>query len=295
MAAATDAITLRPSGRLVVRQFLSRASRYVLLAATLTGVVVLTFLAYYILVEGVERLSWDFITSYPSRFPERAGIRGALLGTIWVVGTTVVLTLPVGVGTAIWLEEFAPRNRLTDIVQLNIANLAGVPTIIYGLLGLAFFVRFLDLGPTILAAALTLMLMILPIVVITSQEAIRQVPPSIRDGSLALGATRWQTVWHHVLPGAVPGILTGMILAVSRAAGEAAALIIIGAVAFLAFDPQSVNDRFSLLPIQIYSWIIRPRGTGFEINAATGIIVMMIGILALNLTAAIIRERFRRT
>ncbi|MEX2237148.1 MAG: phosphate ABC transporter permease PstA [Dehalococcoidia bacterium] len=296
MAAAAPAslVSLRASGQLARRQFISRLSRYVFLGATLLAIGVLAFLVFDIVKQGGGRLSWDFLTTYPSRFAERAGVRAGLLGTIWVVGTTIVLTIPVGIGTAIWIEEFAPRNRLTQLVRLNIANLAGVPSIIYGILGLAFFVRFTELGSTILAAALTLSLMILPIMIITAQEAVRQVPPSIRDGSLALGATRLQTVWHHVLPGAVPGMATGAILAISRAAGETAALIMIGAAAFAAFDPTSINDKFSLLPIQIYGWIIAPRGQGFEANAAAGIIVMMMGILTLNLTAAIIRERFRR-
>ncbi|MPZ22294.1 MAG: phosphate ABC transporter permease PstA [Dehalococcoidia bacterium] len=296
--AQVPAIRLKPTGRLARRQAFSAISRYVLLVMTLTGVSVLAFLAVDTVSQGAGRLSWEFLTSYPSRFAEEYGFRSGILGTTYVVATTLLLTIPLGVGTAIWIEEYAPRNRFTSIVKLNIANLAGVPTIIYGILGLAVFVRFLEFGSTIIAAACTLSLMILPMVVITAQEAIRQVPPSIRDGSLALGATRWQTIRHHLLPGAMPGIITGLILATSRAAGETAALIMIGAAVFVAFDPSigpsGLNDPFSLLPIQIYGNIIAPRNQGFEETAAGGIIVMMVGILTLNLTAAIIRERFRR-
>ncbi|HET8944822.1 MAG TPA: phosphate ABC transporter permease PstA, partial [Dehalococcoidia bacterium] len=228
--------------------------------------------------------------------------RSSALGSAWVLGTTVVVALPVAVGTAIWIEEFAPRNKLTTFVKLNLANLAGVPSIIYGVLGLAIFVRYFGMGPSIMAGAFTLSLMIIPMTVIASQEAIRQVPPSIRDGSLALGATHWQTIWHHVLPQATPGIMTGIILAVSRAAGETAALIMVGAFTFIAFDnnsPPVLNgwgsllDDFTTIPIQIYNWTIRPQEE-FRQNAAAGIIVLMVAVLSLNLLAAVIRERFRR-
>jgi phosphate transport system permease protein len=277
------------------------------LLATLSGVAVLAYLGYETVANGWDRLSLDFLTNYPSRFADRAGLRSSLLGTAWVLGTTIVLAIPIAIGTALWMEEFAPRNKLLTIVRLNLANLAGVPSIIYGILGLAVFVRFAGLGPSILAGALTLALMILPMTVIAAQEAIRQVPRSIREGALALGATRWQTVWYHVLPGAMPGIMTGMILAVSRAAGETAALIMIGAFTFIAFDnvglsptsqapfltPPPLGDDFTTVPVQIYNWTIRPQ-EAFRENAAAAIIVLMVAILSLNLVAAFIRERFRR-
>ena len=299
--------TLQATGAVARRQAISRASRYVLLAATLTGVAVLLYLAYDTIAMGYDRLNWDFLVSYPSRFAERAGLRSSILGSAWVLGTTVLLAIPIAIGTAVWMEEFAPRNIFLTIVKLNLANLAGVPSIIYGILGLALFVRFFDLGPSILAGSLTLALMILPMTVIASQEAIRQVPPSIREGALALGATRWQTVRYHVLPGAMPGIMTGMILAVSRAAGETAALIMIGAFTFIAFDntglgpsgqppfvtPPPWGDDFTTVPVQIYNWTIRPQ-EAFRENAAAAIIVLMVAILSLNLVAAVIRERFRR-
>jgi len=300
---AVQGETLRATGRVARRQFVSRISRWALLAASLIGVGVLLYLGYETVREGAGRLSVDFLTNYPSRKAEQAGLRSSALGTAWVLGTTVVLALPIAVGTAIWIEEFAPRNKLTTFVKLNLANLAGVPSIIYGVLGLAIFVRYFGMGPSIMAGAFTLSLMIIPMTVIASQEAIRQVPPSIRDGSLAVGATHWQTIWHHVLPQAMPGIMTGIILAISRAAGETAALIMIGAFTFIAFDNSSlpvVNgwgslmDDFTTIPIQIYNWTIRPQPE-FRQNAAAGIIVLMVAVLSLNLLAAIIRERFRRS
>jgi phosphate transport system permease protein len=214
------------------------------------------------------------------------------------VTLTMVLAIPIAVGTAIWIEEFAPKNGFVSFVKLNLSNLAGVPSIIYGILGLAVFVRFYEMGPVILAAGFTLALMIIPMTVIASQEAIRQVPPSQRDGALALGATRWQAVRFSVLPSAVPGIMTGIILAMSRAAGETAAIIMIGGFTFLQFSPslgnvwQSLNDAFTILPIQIYGWTIDPREE-FRENAAAAIIVLMVGVMLLNIVAAYIRERFR--
>jgi len=291
---AVDAPALRATGQVARRQLVSRASRYVLLVASLSGVAILVYLGYDTLKTGWDALSWDFLTHYPSRFAERAGLRSSILGSLWVLGATVVLAFPVAIGTAVWIEEFAPKNAILSIVKLNLANLAGVPSIIYGILGLAVFVRFYDLGSTIIAGALTLALMIIPMTVIASAEAISQVPSTIRDGSLALGATKWQTVRHHVLPEAMPGIITGIILAVSRAAGETAALIMIGAFTFIAFDNTSLFEDFTTVPIQIYNWTIRPENQGFQVNASAAIVVLMTAVLTLNLIAAIIRERFRR-
>jgi phosphate transport system permease protein len=290
---ATAPVVLRARGRVAVRQAVSRASAYLFLGASLVGVFVLLLLAYETISTGAGRLSWDFISNYPSRFAERAGLRSSAIGSIWVLGLTVFMALPVAVGTAVWIEEFAPQNKALTIVKLNLANLAGVPSIIYGVLGLAVFSRFFGFGSTIMAGSFTVSLMILPMTVIASQEAIRQVPSSIRDGALALGATEWQTVWYHVLPGAAPGIITGIILAVSRAAGETAALIMIGAFTFIAFDNTSPNEDFTTIPIQIYNWTIRPQ-EAFRANAAAAIIVLMVAVLSLNLLAAVIRERFRR-
>jgi phosphate transport system permease protein len=293
MSLSAESINLRATGSVARRQMLSRSSRYVLLGASLIGVGVLFYLGYETVERGWSRLSIDFLTNYPSRFAARAGLRSSILGSAWVLGATVAMAFPVAIGTAIWLEEFAPKNWVLSIVKLNLANLAGVPSIIYGILGLAIFARYFGLGPSIITGALTLSLMIIPMTVIAAQEAIRQVPSSMRDASLALGATRWQTVRHHVLPEAMPGIMTGVILAVSRAAGETAALIMIGAFTFIAFDNQSLFDDFTTVPIQIYNWTIRPQDE-FKENAAAAIIVLMIAVLSLNLLAAIIRERFRR-
>lgn len=292
-------VRLRASGAVARRQALSRASRYVLLGASLLGVAVLLTLGYVTVEQGAGSIDLDFLTNYPSRKAAEAGLRSSILGTIWIMGTTILLAIPIAIGTAIWIEEFAPRNALLTFVKLNLANLAGVPSIIYGILGLTIFVRFAGFGPSILAGALTLALMIVPMTVIASQEAIKQVPSSIRQGSLAVGATQWQTIWHHVLPAAMPGIITGVILSVSRAVGETAALIMIGAFAFIAFDHslnpgEALQEDFTTVPIQIYNWTIRPQ-EAFRENAAAAIILLMIAIFAMNLTAAVIRERFRRS
>jgi phosphate transport system permease protein len=302
MAIDVPVTTLQATGAVARRQLFSRASRWIFLVATMLGVFILLFLAYDIIRVGGGTLSWDFLTNYPSRIPARAGLRSGILGWLWVMGVTIALAIPIAIGTAIYITEFAPKGRILTVIELNLSNLAGVPSIIYGILGLAVFTRGVEfggiqlipaLGPSILAGSLTLAIMILPMTVIASVEAIRQVPPSIRDGSLALGATRWQTVWYHTLPGAVPGITTGTILAISRAAGETAALIMIGAFAVISFDPTSVNDDFTTAPIQIYRWTTEP-GDRFLGNAAAAIIVVMVFILSLNLVAIAIRERFRR-
>ena len=289
----SGATTLRPTGAVARRQAISRISRWLLLAASLLGVAILVILGYVTISQGYSVLSWDFVSNYPSRFAEQAGLRSSIFGLLWVIGATVILTFPISIGTAIWIEEFAPRNRLLTVVKLNLANLAGVPSIIFGVLGLVMFVRIFGLGPSILAGALTLGLMIMPMTVIASQEAIRQVPSSIREGSLALGATHWQTVRHHVLPGAMPGIMTGIILAFSRAIGETAALIMIGAFTFIAFDNTGLLQDFTTVPIQIYNWTVRPQ-EAFRDNAAAAIMLLMIAVIGWNLIAAVIRERFRR-
>lgn len=298
---ATARVTsLRASGAVARRQAFSRLSRYVLLGASLIGVAVLIVLSVETILEGASRISWSFVTNYPSRFADQAGLRSSILGTVWVMGATIALAFPIAIGTAIWIEEYAPRNLLLTVVKLNLANLAGVPSIIYGILGLALFVRLLEFGPAIIAGAMTLALMIIPMTVIAAQEAIRQVPPSRREGSLALGASHWQTIWYHVLPGAMPGIMTGIILATSRAIGETAALIMIGAFTFIAFDnssffpplESSLFEDFTTVPIQIYNWTIRPQEE-FRQNAAGAIILLMIAVISLNLAAAVIRERFR--
>jgi phosphate transport system permease protein len=262
-------------------------------AATFLGVVLLAVLLLDIMRQGIGRLSVDFLTSYPSRFPERAGIKSALYGTLWTVGFTGLLSFPVGVGAAVYLEEYAPRNWLTRVIETNIANLAGVPSIVYGVLGLAVFVRALSLGRSVLAGAATLALLILPIVIISSQEAIRAVPSSIREAGLGVGATKWQTLHLLVLPIAFPGILTGMILALSRAIGETAPLIMIGALTFIAFTPNSPLDEFTVLPIQIFNWVSRPQA-GFHELAAAAIIVLLVALLSMNALAIVLRNRLQK-
>ncbi|MDP2900475.1 MAG: phosphate ABC transporter permease PstA [Candidatus Bathyarchaeota archaeon] len=244
-------------------------------------------------VDGLPYLNWGFVTSYPSRFPDQAGILPALFGTIWVVGLTALFSFPLGVFAAVYLEEYAPKNRLTDLIQLNIANLAGVPSIVYGLLGLGLFVQSLAMGRVILAGALTMTLLILPVIIITSREAIRSVPKEYREGGFALGATRWQVTRQIVLPEAFPGILTGTILALSRAIGEAAPMIAIAALAYVRFLPTSPLDRFTVMPIQIYNWINMPR-VEFRELAAAGIIILLIVLLAMNSVAIFIRNKYQK-
>ncbi|MDW8009440.1 MAG: phosphate ABC transporter permease PstA [Chloroflexota bacterium] len=256
--------------------------------AAAAGIAALVLLLVVVARDGLDRLSWDFITSYPSRIATRAGIRSALLGSLWVVGLTGLLAVPVGIGAAIYLEEFAPRNWLTRLIETNINNLAGVPSIVYGLLGLALFVRAMDLGRTVLAGALTLSLVVLPIVIVSAREGLRAVPYSIREASLALGATPWQTVWHQVLPAALGPMMTGVILALSRAIGETAPLITVGALLFVPFDPRGPMDSFTVLPIQIFNWISRPQ-PAFHQAAAAGIIVLLAVLLGMNAVAIALR------
>jgi phosphate transport system permease protein len=242
--------------------------------------------------DGLSWLSRDFLTSYPSRIPERAGVKSAILGTLWMMGLTAAITFPLGVGAAIYLEEYAPDNWLTRLLQTNIANLAGVPSVVYGILGLALFVRYFALERSVLAGALTLSLLILPVVIIASQEAIRAVPRSLRMASYGLGATRWQTIRGQVLPAALPGILTGTILSLSRAIGETAPLIMIGALTFIAFPPTSPMSPFTVLPIQIFNWASRPQSE-FHDLAAAAIVVLLAALLTMNAAAIWLRNRYR--
>ncbi len=274
--------------RLLRRHIVGAVAAVLLRVAAVAGIAALVLLLVVVARDGLDRLSWDFITSYPSRFASRAGIRSALLGSLWVLELTAAFAVPVGIGAAIYLEEFAPRNWLTRIIETNINNLAGVPSIVYGLLGLALFVRAMELGRSVLAGALTLSLVVLPIVIVSAREGLRTVPPSIREASLALGATRWQTVWHQVLPAALAPMMTGVILALSRAIGETAPLITIGALLFVPFDPHGPLDSFTVLPIQIFNWVSRPQ-PAFHQAAAAGIIVLLAVLLGMNAIAIAIR------
>jgi phosphate transport system permease protein len=241
------------------RRRIGAAFRYATMASTGLGLLVLAVLLIDVVRNGAGEIDWQFLTNFPSRFPEKSGLRTALLGTGWMIGMTALIAFPIGVGSAIYLEEYLPESRLKLFIQLNIANLAGVPSVVYGLLGLGLFVRNLGLGRSLLAGSLTMSLLILPIIIVASREAIRAVPGSLREGSLALGASRWQMVRWTVLPSALPGILTGTILAVARSIGETAPLLTIGALTYIAFDPNGPMDLFTVLPIQIFNWVSLPQ------------------------------------
>jgi phosphate transport system permease protein len=259
------------------------------------GIVALATLLVDVFLEGLPRLNGDLLSNFPSGIPENAGAQSAIFGTIWVISIVAAVTIPVGVGAAIYLEEFADRERWWNrLIELNIQNLAAVPAIVYGILGLAFLVRgFADLGFTVLAGGLTLALLVLPIVIIASREAIRAVPDSIRQGSLALGATQWQTIRRQVLPAAIPGIATGTILALSRAIGEAAPLVLLGGLTFITFNPEGLDSPFTVLPIQIFNWISRPQDE-FKVLAAAAILVLIVILLAMNAAAIYLRNRYQR-
>lgn len=278
----------------VLRTRMDVLGRVVLQAVTASAVLLLALLLFELTRQGWARLDYQFLTSFPSRVPANAGIKAALLGSIWLIGLTALIAIPLGVGAAVYLEEFSRRGRLYSVISVNIANLAGVPSIVYGILGLALFVRELALGRSVLAGALTMSLLILPILIIASREALRGVPQSIRHAAHALGATPWETVSAHVLPPALPGIMTGIILALSRAIGEAAPLITIGALSYVAFVPTGPLDGFSALPIQIFNWASRPQKAFLEL-AAAGILVLLVLLLLMNATAIIIRHRAQRS
>jgi phosphate transport system permease protein len=261
--------------------------------SVLIGIAGLATLILDVLIDGLPWLDWQFITSYASRRPAQSGIFAALMGSVWLLGLTAAFTIPLGIGTAVYLEEFAGRSRLTRLIQLNIANLAGVPSIIYGLLGLATFVYFFALGRSVIAGALTMTLLVLPVVIIASQEAIKAVPSSYRDAAYALGATRWQVVKTIVLPHALPGILSGVILALSRAIGESAPILVVSSLVFLTFVPNDPGDRFTVLPLQIFTWVSLPQ-TDFKAIASAGIIVLLIVLLSMNGIAVYLRNKYQR-
>ena len=293
MTAAAEAIrTPLATGKRAERSLRALVFTLVLLVCLLIGLLTLATLLIDVVRDGASRLNGDFINNLDSRIPTRAGIKPALIGSLWLMGIVALVSFPLGVGAALYLEEFAPKNRFTSFIEINIANLAAVPSIIYGLLGLAVFVRFMHVGRTILAGALTLVLLILPLIIVAAREAIRAVPPSIRQGSLAVGATELQTVWHHTLPAAMPGILTGMILGLSRAIGETAPLITLGALTYVNFVPGPF-DRFTALPIQIFNWVSRPQ-TEYQRVAAAGIILLLGVLLAMNAAAVFLRNRYEK-
>ncbi len=289
-----DAPKARFNPRPEMRRLIGGLFLAIFVLCVLVGVVGLLTLLAQVLIEGIPSLNWSFLTNKStSRFPEQSGILSAMVGTAWVMFWTALFTVPIGVGAAVYLEEYAPKNKLTNFIEINIANLAGVPSIVYGLLGLAVFVNSVALGRSILAAGLTLSLLVLPIVILASREAIRSVPGSHREAAYALGATKWEVVRSVVLPSAVPGIATGVILALSRAIGEAAPIVVIAAVVFITFVPLTPLDRFTVLPVQIYNWITLPQPE-FQSLAAAGIIVLLVMLLSMNSLAVYIRNRFQK-
>lgn len=277
------------NGRLVKNNIF----RFLFFLATVFGFIVLVVLLYRIFTQAIGWLDLDFFQNFASRRPEQAGIKAALVGSIWLMALVAPLSLLLGVGTAIYLEEYAKKNRWTNFIQMNISNLAGVPSIVFGLLGLTVFARGMELGRSVLAAGLTMSLLVLPVIVVAAQEAIRAVPNQLREASYGMGATKWQTIYRVVLPAAVPGILTGSILALSRAIGETAPLVVLGIPTFIAYLPKGIFDTFTVMPMQIYNWTGRPQEE-FQHVAAAGIVVLLALLIGLNSIAIWIRNKFQR-
>lgn len=262
------------------------------LLLTLSTLAVLAIFLLDIIGTGWSRIDWDFLTNLPSRKAEKAGIITAWTGTAWILGLTALIAIPIGVAAGIYLEEYGKKNRLASIVEVNIANLAGVPSIIYGLLGLEIFGRILSLGGSLLTGALTLSLLILPVIIVATREALKAVPKTLREASYGMGATKWQTIWHQVLPAASGGVLTGIILALSRAVGETAPLIVIGALAYVPFVPSGPMDEFTVLPMQIFNWISRPQHE-FLVNGAAAIMVLLFITFIMNGVAVYFRNKWQ--
>ncbi len=279
--------------RMGSRMLLNKTFKTIFFMATLFALLSLAILFYRIVSQGIGFISIDFFTNFGSRIPENAGIVAALVGSLWMMAVIAPVSLIIGVGSAIYLEEYAKKNKLNDFIRMNIANLAGVPSVVFGLLGLTIFVRALHLGNSILAAGFTMSLLILPVIIVASQEAIRAVPKELREASYGMGATKWQTISKVVLPSAIPGILTGGILALSRAIGETAPLVVIGIPVIIQFLPDNLLSQFTALPMQIFDWAKRPQ-EAFQSVAAAGIIVLMMFLLIMNSIAVVIRNKFQK-
>ena len=286
-----EAVDLRGHGQPVV----DKAFRWVLFLCLFVGIAFLAILLAYVTIKGWPRLDSRLWTNMPSiRRPEQAGAESAIFGTLWVIGFTALFALPIGFMSAIYLEEYAkPTSRFARFVEVNLQNLAAVPSIVYGILGLAIFARALALGQTVITAGLTLALLVLPVIIVATREALRAVPQNIRHGSLALGATQWQTTWHQTMPAAIPGMATGTILALSRAIGEAAPLLLLGAVTFISFNPTGPFSAYTTLPIQIYNWTRESREE-FQVLASATIVLLLVILLAMNAVAILIRNKTQK-
>ncbi len=278
--------------RLKINRLIDKAFQYVGIACMSIALLILAIFMINIFREGFTRIDWDFITSLPSRKAAKAGILTAWTGTLWILGLTAIIAIPTGIAAGVYLEEYGAKNRLASIIEVNIANLAGVPSIIYGLLGLEIFVRLMNMGSSLLAGAMTLSLLILPIIIVASREALKAVPKTLREASYGLGATKWQTIWYQILPAASGGILTGIILSLSRAVGETAPLIVIGALAYVPFVPKGPMDEFTVLPMQIFNWISRPQHD-FQVNGAAAIIILLVITFVMNGVAVYFRNRWQ--
>lgn len=284
-----EAVVKKMNKRLIVNGIF----KTIFLAATLFALLVLGVLFYRIISQGVGYLTPEFFQNFGSRVPEKAGIKAALVGSIWLMCVVAPVSIILGVGTAIYLEEYATKNKLNNFIRMNISNLAGVPSVVFGLLGLTIFVRGLALGNSVLAAGFTMSLLILPVIIVGSQEAIRAVPQDVREASYGMGATKWQTIINIVLPSAIPGIITGAILALSRAVGETAPLVVIGIPVIVHFLPDNLLSQFTALPMQIYDWAKRPQ-EAFQYVSSAGILVLMIFLLLMNSVAIFIRNKFQK-
>lgn len=284
-----DAVQKKMTGRLIKNQLF----KGLFIGATLIALAFLAILMYRMISQGAVYLDFDFLKNFSSRFPAQAGINAALIGSLWMLMVVAPVSLIIGVGTAVYLEEYALKNKITTFIQMNISNLAGVPSIVFGLLGLTVFVRMLGMGKSVLAAGLTMSLLILPVIIVAAQEAVRSVPTELRAASYAMGATKWQTIVKVVLPTAIPGILTGGILALSRAIGETAPLVVVGIPVIIYFLPNSLLSEFTALPMQIFDWAKRPLEE-FQYVAAAGILVLMVVLILMNSIAILIRNKFSK-
>jgi phosphate transport system permease protein len=272
---------------------IDKAFKYFGLFCTFFGLIVLVIFIVNILMDGLMRIDWDFFTGLPSRRAQKAGILTAWTGTAWILGLTAIISIPLGVAAGVYLQEYGRKNRIASFIELNITNLAGVPSIIYGLLGLEIFVRILNFGGSLLAGAFTLSLLILPVIIVATREALKAVPSSLREASFGMGATKWQTIWYQVLPASAGGILTGIILALSRAVGETAPLIVIGALAYVPFVAKTPLDEFTVLPMQIFNWVSRPQHA-FQVNAAAAIVILLSITFIMNGVAIYLRNRWQK-